>query len=369
MGLLLAVIMTSCTLAILLSDSKCRPANEVLTAKNKHVARSTDVVIDLERQLGPEVTKLVGKPSRTKRDFPESNFYNLTLQKSDIIYYHKFGGWDTAPIVVPEYKLVFFTIPKVGCSEFKKLFRGIMGIKDWRSDNHTILHNPKFNGLWYLYDYSPQDANTIMTDPSWTRAMFVRDPRKRLVSAYLDKAVRSHGVFLQRQCCGRFALNGNSELETALNCSGYRANQEPNDKRTPITLNEFLQQFIPACDDEHWRPQRLRVEERYWPFMNFVGHMERAELDAKRLLQRVGAWEKFGTSGWGKGDGDQDDGIPMFGVNRASHATNSSAKEALLDSPGTKEAIDNIYQLDYSCPLLGLDIPEDYTIQSKQTAG
>lgn len=255
----------------------------------------------MEQELGPEVTE----PSWTKREFPKGHCYNLTLQKKDFIYYDTFGGWETAPIVIPEYKFVFFAIPKVGCSEFKQLFRRMMGIEDWKNQNHGIIHPPKTNGLWYLYNYSPRDANTIMTDPSWTRAMFVRDPRERVLSAYLDKGVRDHMFYVQNQCCGVVS----KETRNTLDCGAFFKKQEPDYNKT-ITLNEFVTQVVPVCDNDHWRPQRLRMEERYWPFMNFIGHMdkERAAGDVKRLLERVGGWDKFGATGWGKNDG------PMFGV-------------------------------------------------------
>ena len=57
--------------------------------------------------------------------------------------------------------------------------------------------------------------------------------------------------------------------------------------------------MIPNCRDNHWAPISERLEEKYLPSINFVGHTETAYDDAKRLLQQVGAWEKYGQSGWG----------------------------------------------------------------------
>ena len=47
-------------------------------------------------------------------------------------------------------------------------------------------------------------------------------------------------------------------------------------------------------------PQSERIDEKYWKYINFVGHLETAENDTKRLLQKMGAWEKYGKSGWGQ---------------------------------------------------------------------
>jgi hypothetical protein len=48
-------------------------------------------------------------------------------------------------------------------------------------------HNPSTNGLKYLQAFSPRDATKMMRDPSWTRAIFLREPKQRFLSAYLDK--------------------------------------------------------------------------------------------------------------------------------------------------------------------------------------
>ena len=111
------------------------------------------------------------------------------------------GGWDSSPIVIEEYKLIFFTTPKVGTTVFKKLFRRMMGLSDWQNENENLPHNPRFNGLNYLFDYSTRRAWEIWNSPNWTRAIFVRDPKERLLSAYLDKAVGHNGNYVKRQCC------------------------------------------------------------------------------------------------------------------------------------------------------------------------
>ena len=52
---------------------------------------------------------------------------------------------------------------------------------------NLALHNPSTNGLKYLHAFSPRDATNMMRDPSWTRAIFLREPKQRFLSAYLDK--------------------------------------------------------------------------------------------------------------------------------------------------------------------------------------
>jgi Sulfotransferase family len=179
------------------------------------------------------------------------------------------SGWDVSPIVIEELKLVFFTIPKVGCTEFKKFFRRVHGYSDWYIHQEPNLpHNPHKNGLVYLYDYvknnydnrnpstsaaattrttttttttttsssplsriknnnnttnntttvssavtTPKTKNIkppinatiaimeLLQSPQWTRAIFVRSPLERVLSAYLDKGLHEQGDYVFRHCC------------------------------------------------------------------------------------------------------------------------------------------------------------------------
>ncbi len=111
-------------------------------------------------------------------------------------------GWDSSPIVLEDFRLLFFTTPKVGTTVFKQLFRRMMGVPLWPLGDINIPHNPQSNGLKYLYDFSFERVDEILTSPNWTRAIFVRDPLERVLSAYLDKAVRQNGTYVKRHCCG-----------------------------------------------------------------------------------------------------------------------------------------------------------------------
>lgn len=197
------------------------------------------------------------------------------------------GHWDVAPIVVEEYKLLFFTQGKVACTEFKKILRRMMGLKDWRVHKEpNIPHNPQYNGLKYLYHYPLPTAMHMLTDPNWTRAIFVRDPKERLLSAYLDKAAKKKGAYVDRHCCS-------SELDKPNSCG----------KTASRSLLDFVKVIRErCCCDPHWKPQSLRIDEELWDYVNFVGNFDSLATDTRRMLEHVGlgAWKKFGASGWGK---------------------------------------------------------------------
>jgi Sulfotransferase family len=125
---------------------------------------------------------------------------DLLIQQGDSIYLRQ--GWDTSPVVLEEYKLLFFTTAKVGCTVWKQLFRRMMGYEDWKAENTNskLPWNPEANGLKYLHHYSRQEASEMMTSNEWTRAIFVRDPKERFLSAYLDKVVQNP-FFTNHVCC------------------------------------------------------------------------------------------------------------------------------------------------------------------------
>lgn len=253
------------------------------------------------------------------------------VQPGDFIYYKDESRWDSAPIVVESHKLVFFTVPKVGCTVWKQLFRRMEGYPDWQEQDGTRLlpHNPAENGLKYLYDYSIEKANEIMTSPKWTKAVMVREPKQRFLSAFLDKAVSNDHIHIMSKCC-----------------------QHLNDPQTCIdsaqTPSGFLE-LIKTCEDDHWRLQNDRVDSKYWPYIDMVLHVESASEDAKKLLQKIGAWDEFGATGW-----SSDHNSPIFGnaaKSAGDHATWSQWQVWKWFTPEVERQVEAFYRADYENPL------------------
>jgi hypothetical protein len=259
----------------------------------------------------------------------DSKVGDKLVQQGDNIYVR--GDWDGSPVVLEEYKLIFFTSAKVGCTVWKQLFRRIMGEKNWRAEatKQLLPWNPELNGLKYLYDYDRDTASRMMTSPEYTRAIFVREPKERLLSAYLDKGV-SNPRYVREKCC---AYTGTcSQLAKA-------------------SLSNFLD-MMQTCEDAHWRPQDRRMEAKYWPYINFVGRMENVADDAEILLKSVGIWDQFGKSGWGQHGNVSIFGTKAGGAGRI-HATH--ARERLrvhYNTPQLERDVDSYYASDYANPVL-----------------
>ena len=106
-----------------------------------------------------------------------------------------------------------------------------------------------------------------------------------------------------------------------------------------------------------------------WKYVNFIGSFDTLASDARRLLQKVGAWEKYGASGWGsnnvgrrgyprryKDEKEISSSSAIFGSNEASHGTNAKShfQEVFGTSePEVQKAVLDFYGQDYAHPLLG----------------
>jgi hypothetical protein len=240
----------------------------------------------------------------TKRSSGHQKQQLIQVRKKDYIMNARING---APIVVEQYKLIFFTIQKTGCTVWKQLFRKMMGFPDWRTGPTWGTQT----GLLQLRQYQNNltRATQLMNDPSYTRALFVRDPKERFLSAFLDKAI--HTEYVDETCCRNRNRKKTKKRTTTLEQSQEQCRHDSRNFTTFVQMTRSSSGNSNSsiygkgggggggCLDPHWTPQWQRLEERYWPLLDVVGHLETAAQDAKRLLQRIGAWEDHGKTGWG----------------------------------------------------------------------
>jgi hypothetical protein len=243
------------------------------------------------------------------------------------------GFWGSSPIVVETHKLVFFTIPKVGCSVWKQLFRRMMGFENWNVQDYEagLPHNPAYNGLKYLYNYSIKEASIMMTSPEWTRAIMVRDPKMRFLSAFLDKSVGNNHKYLVEKCC-----------------------PDGSCVRGAQSILGFLD-IIKTCVDVHWRAQVDRIDAQFWPYIDSILHLENAAADAELLLKKIGAWDKYGASGWG-----EEGKYSIFGSKEKSvaglHATHADQQIFQWFTPKSEQEVESFYRDDYGHPPFQLSL-------------
>ena len=251
---------------------------------------------------------------------PSSN--TIRLRKSDKIYNH--NTKKDHPIVLPDYQLIFFDIPKVASTEWKLFFDSIMSGHPYT--NRGRVHDPNENNLLYLSDYSLQEARNMLNSPNWTRAVFVREPKERLLSAYLNKFVKEVDFFI-RKCCNNFSNKEERRIcIKELKKPRVGSNHSKRRARDFGTFLHYAQKD--ECRNPHWEPQIERYSTKVWRSMTFVGYFDTLAEDTRTLLSSLhnrtsgqSLWDEHGKTGYGT------NGTSPFLSRRSEiHVTNAHAK-------------------------------------------
>lgn len=214
---------------------------------------------------------------------------------------------------------------EVGDLVWIKLFRRIIDNPNWKK----ISKNPNFkNGLKFLNDYTVAEANKIMTSPEYTRAIFVRDPKERFVAQHEEYANNQGRRFLVAFCC-----------ESEGNCIDKH-------KKAKGFAN-----LINSCNEAVWRPQAHRMEPKYFKTLDFIGHYENIREDSRRLLERIGAWDEYGKSGWGV-DGSEE----IFDSSVTRKETMVKKLKRFYKDPKLERKVERLYSADYSNALFNFTV-------------
>lgn len=171
----------------------------------------------------------------------------LALTRADVAYLSHFVYVDE------RHRLLFAAVPKAACSEFMRLFHRLRNDSDWRS------RNPHFRGDRPLLSaLAPARATEMLNDPSWTKAVFFRDPASRLLSAYLDKCVpRVLPRSLARNTPFRFVV-GNSYSTKVFHAEKKLKFADFVDLVAAGDTNRSRPTGLHFGTNPHWRPQRAR---------------------------------------------------------------------------------------------------------------
>jgi len=260
------------------------------------------------------------------------------VEVSDIIYHTRSDRRSFIPVVNEEFKTVFFSFGKCASTEWKRMFVRMTGNPRWCG---KWIHKKEVNGLKWLNDYSLKEAQRIMTSPEWTRAVFVRNPKDRLLSAFLDKAVKHSANFTHDTCGGYSRLGGNRQ-----ECIDHH-----------LEFGFFLENITTVFPTNvHWMQLYDQIDDKWWPYINYIGYMENIAEDAKSLLQSItsnkdgiSAWERCGITGWGinvtqcaSNNGTE----PFMGKIDTKHETDAHEKLRAYYTPELEMFVNNKYSKD-----------------------
>ncbi|XP_074088142.1 carbohydrate sulfotransferase 14 [Macrotis lagotis] len=174
-------------------------------------------------------------------------------------------------LVSDRYRFLYCYVPKVACSNWKRVLKVLAGALDSVDAGLKMDHR---SGLVSLADLRPEEIRYRLRH--YFKFLFVREPMERLLSAYRNKFgeireyQRRYGADIVRR---------------------YRPGAGPSPAGDDVTFPEFLRYLVdqePERMDEHWMPAHQLCQPcavRY----DFVGSYERLEADANRVLEWVRA--------------------------------------------------------------------------------
>uniref|UniRef100_A0A4W3ITQ7 Carbohydrate sulfotransferase n=1 Tax=Callorhinchus milii TaxID=7868 RepID=A0A4W3ITQ7_CALMI len=190
--------------------------------------------------------------------------------------------WDLIPthrrtllkhiLVNDEYKFLYCYVPKVACSNWKRVVKVLNGALE--NVDVQIKMNHK-NDLVFLGDLKPSEIKYRLRN--YFKFIFVRDPMERLLSAYRNKfgEIEAYQKRYGMEIVKRYRKNiGQS-------------------KGDDVTFTEFLQYLLDEDVEkmnEHWMPV-YNLCQPCAVMYDYIGSYEQLHSDARFVLHRVGAPE------------------------------------------------------------------------------
>jgi hypothetical protein len=187
-----------------------------------------------------------------------------------------------------EHKYLYCAVPKAGCTLIKTLIHAaerLPNIDISRSRfpeyrREMFIHDRSQFRMPSLADLPSATQKRVLTDPAFFRFTVVRNPYRRLESAWRDK------VFLCAPGYEGFVFNIKHALPNG------------NVPASFVSFPEFIEAIaghnLATCD-HHWRLQTVNI---FYPALNIdhVGRIENVEATVEAYLRRVGRSELMRTT-------------------------------------------------------------------------
>ena len=173
-------------------------------------------------------------------------------------------------------KFIYCAVPKAGSTPMKRTLFSL------RNDSDKLLSKRGFSvhipTLWkHMKDYNESEISKRLE--THFKFLFVREPFKRLLSAYEDKFFGKNRIY----------TNGYRKMIV----KAYRPQdeEEVGTKTNNVTFTEFLKFIVTSSNyltrDDHWRQYEHLCFPCTFKF-DFIGHFETLADDAAYMLKKAG---------------------------------------------------------------------------------
>ncbi|XP_019625100.1 PREDICTED: carbohydrate sulfotransferase 14-like [Branchiostoma belcheri] len=196
--------------------------------------------------------------------------HNLTeLDVTHTVYHHI--------IVSDKYKFLYCYVPKVACTNWKRVIKALEGSLA-STDEEIDIYEIHRKNWTYLKDYDHAGIQHRLQN--YYKFMFVRDPLERLVSAYRDKFVEHPEEYFGRRYGTRIQKMYRNGVWNILGAD--------------VTFEEFVRFVIQAKGydlNEHWQSYTELCQPCAVNY-DFIGMYENLEEDTEHVLKVLGVDKK-----------------------------------------------------------------------------
>ncbi|XP_054604082.2 carbohydrate sulfotransferase 11 isoform X1 [Nothobranchius furzeri] len=229
-------------------------------------------------------------------------------------------------IVDDKHGLLYCYVPKVACTNWKRVLMVLTGVAGAHKDPLAIPANEAHvpGNLRTLSEYSTSEINQRLR--SYLKFIFVREPFERLVSAYRNKFTRSYNTAFHKRYGTKIVQR-------------HRPHPQPEalEKGNDVSFEEFVYYLVdPATQreepfNEHWE----RVHSLCHPCLihyDVVGKYETLEQDSRYVLQLAGV----------------DEQVSFPASSKSTRTTGDMAAQFFQNiSPFYQKKLYNLYRMDF----------------------
>ncbi len=204
-------------------------------------------------------------------------------------------GWPEAQyFVAPQKKLMYCPIGKNACSFLKvRMVNAAEHPHALTIGNSIHFITDRVKTGIQLSDYALGDAQAMLSDPDMFRFALLRDPARRMLSAYIEKFLKN-----------RMDIGNQSHTASVVRAVQTERDMSVIDFHQGISFREFVDHVVtqPADTlDPHWRPQNLYLGDYEWPHLYAFDDLPRLVRDIERQAGVALAAPPINSSGSGIG--------------------------------------------------------------------